>query len=116
MCSVESTLTDPGPLCPGDTTMLICNGTDAIVQTWSYRSEQVVRVSTIGGTQITPQPPLPIQGVAFSISVLSTTPQLVTQLSFVADTFMDAGSVSCNSVSSSISIPQVITLQVANTG
>lgn len=118
--SANSTLTDPGQVCPGNTVRLICDVTTAAVQTWFYWNERVAQVANASsGPIISPLPLQPIQGVIFDISVLSTNPYLVTQLSFVASNTMEGGNVTCRTVLSDTSLLPVnneVLLQVENIG
>lgn len=78
-------LTDPGPLCPGEVVTLTCTHAAGTSQlSWFY--PQSLNIITINISK--PNIPLPavreVLGVEFSISLLSTSPDVVSQISFVA--------------------------------
>ena len=98
VCGVSAILTDPGPVCEGDTVVLTCTIPGGVQQVWSYNGD------TIGDGQVTPGrlPPTnpdtvpEMGGVEFTLSLLEgTSPDLVSQLSFTASTDMDGETIQC---------------------
>jgi hypothetical protein len=90
---VSGLLTDPGTVCPGSTVVLNCttSGGMGSFQIWSYNGAQL--------TSVTPRTTTPIDversGVVFSISLLSTTPDIMSQISFVASPSINGGTLTC---------------------
>lgn len=93
---VSSILTDPGPLCPGVTTVLTCNVTRGDIQIWGYDGMRVARTSIGDITQ--PVSPVQVGGITFSIRVLSFDPNLASQLSFNASVVMEGRIISCDTL------------------
>ena len=107
--SATTTLSDPGPLCADETTVLTCNVTGVSIR-WIYDGTQ------FGGLISPSRPPssdpiLVEGGLMFTLSLLENTgSNLVSQLSFTASTDMDGRVVTCinseGSVDTSILIVQ----------
>jgi hypothetical protein len=89
---VSGLLTDPGTVCPGSTVVLNCT-TPGNLQTWIYNGASVL--SIIPG--VTPFPAnVEVSGVMFSISLLSSTPDIESQISFVASSSVNGRTLVCS--------------------
>ena len=116
VCGVSAILTDPGLVCTGDTVLLTCTIPRGVQQVWSYNGD------TIGDGQVTPGrlPPTnpdtvpEMGGVEFTLSLLegSTSPDLVSQLSFTASTDMDGGTIQCAGSDGTSSVSDDSVIQV----
>jgi len=93
---VSSVLTDPGPLCTNDTVVLNCSAAGSIAQSWRYDGEMITFIQTRIG-QLPPADPMERSGVAFSVSLLSTSPVLLSQIVFVASQMMNGSTLICAS-------------------
>ncbi len=110
-------LTDPGPLCTGQTATLTCNITGGTRINWNY---------IVGGTRgliptydpdigvSPPTEPVTANGVEFTASVLMTQPQLVSTISFVPSTMMNGGELVCSGFAG-VLVSEAITLHVDST-
>ena len=109
---VSGILIDPGPLCPGETTLLTCTITQGTDLSWSYSSGRIVAI--IPGVNIfPPSGPILENGVEFAVTVLSTSPDLVSQISFVVSVIVNGRTLECSGVStSSGAVSRILTLQV----
>ena len=109
---VSGSLIDPGPLCPGETALLTCTITQGTDLIWSYDSG---RIFTIIPTlnRFPPSSPILENGVNFTVTVLSTSPDLVSQISFVVSATVNGRTLECSGVStSSGGVSRTLTLQV----
>ena len=117
VCGVSAILTDPGPVCEGDTVLLTCTVPGGVQQVWSYNGD------FIGGGQVIPgrlprTNPDIVGGVVFTLNLLEdSSPDLVSQLSFTASTDMNGGLIQCTgdaaaSTGGSESVTDDITVQV----
>ena len=113
-------LTDPGPLCIGQTTTLTCNITGGISLEWNYLAERIGdgRIPTFQRDDANVQPPSgPVErgGVDFTVTLqMPTSPHLVSQISFTASAMMNGVRLLCNGEVGSVLEEQVITFQVVN--
>ncbi len=110
-------LTDPGPLCTGQTATLTCNITGGTRIHWNYN------VGGSGGRIPTydpdigvspPTEPVTVNGVEFTVSVLMTQPHLVSTISFVPSAMMNGGELVCIGFSGLL-VSEAITLHVDST-
>jgi hypothetical protein len=98
-------LTDPGSFCPGDNITLICNYTGGTLQQWIYRTDKAgIQILNLNVMPEEPIVPLTVDGVVFEPALLSTTPHLASQITFVANENMDGRMVECLNVGTSGSL------------
>ena len=110
---VSGILIDPGPLCPGETTLLTCTITQGTDLSWAYDSNTITTI--IPELNILPQSdPYLESGVEFTVTVFSSTsPDLVSQISFVVSATMNGRTLECSGVSTSSGVvSRTLTLQV----
>ena len=101
---------ESGPLCPGQRATVHCNITRGTLLTWRYGSNQLVStVPTIG--TLPPDDPVMVGGVAFTVSLVSTTPDLVSELSFVVSNIINGMILVCSAVDASGAVSRSVTLQ-----
>ena len=110
---VSGILIDPGPLCPGETALLTCTITQGTDLSWNYgdsgRIFTIIPVVNI----FPPSGPILVSGVEFTVTVLSTSPDLVSQTSFVVSATVNGRTLQCSGVStSSGAVSRTLTLQV----
>ena len=98
VCGVSAILTDPGPVCTGDTVLLTCTIPRGVSLAWRYNSD----VDLIGNgayqpasNTVPPTNPDTVGGVVFTHSLLDSSPDLVSQLSFTASTDVNGGVIQC---------------------
>ena len=116
--SVSGTLSGPGTVCLGDTATLTCNITGAITLVWLFGNNlEITSLDTGGGVfGLGERPPVVMFGLAFSFSVLATSPQFVSQLRFVPDDdsfIMNGAPVTCREAAGSGDFRETITTAVA---
>jgi hypothetical protein len=111
--SVRCLLTDPGSLCPGDMVTLTCNVTGGVIQQWRYNAVDVgdMIIPALNQVPEVPAVPLMVNGVVFQLILLSITPNLASQIAFVASENMDGRMVECRI---SNQITERTTLQVGS--
>ena len=109
---VSGILIDPGPLCPGETALLNCTITDGTDLYWSYDFGRIAAI--IPEVDVfPPSGPILRNGVNFTVTVLSTSPDLVSQISFVVSATVNGRILECSGVStSSGGVIRTLTLQV----
>ena len=109
---VSGILIDPGPLCPGETALLTCTITQGTDLFWSYDSGGIAAI--IPAVNISPPSgPILENGVEFTVTVLSTSPDLVSQIRFVVSATVNGRALECSGVStSSGAVSRTLTLQV----
>ena len=101
VCPVGGILTHPGTLCPGTTTTLNCSTTGTL-NTWDYENELItVITSTSSSVEHT------VSGVDFTVSVLSTSPEFVSQIRFVASVRMNGTRLQCLEESVTLLVEEV---------
>ena len=105
-----TTLSDPGPLCAGQTAVLTCSVTDGVSITWFYRDEFVGQ--TISPSQPPPSDSVTVGGVEFTLTLSQNITHLISQLSFTASPDMDGAQVGCRSLFGGTVSSYEITLQV----
>ena len=94
MCGVSAILTDPEPVCTGDTVILTCTISGGMSLVWRYNGA-LIGNGPVTPEQLPPDNPDIVGGVEFTLSMLDSSPDLVSQLSFTASTDMDGGIVQC---------------------
>ena len=109
---VSGILIDPGPLCPGETALLTCTITQGTDLFWSYDSGRITTIIPAVNF-FPPSGPILVSGVEFTVTVLSTSPDLVSQISFVVSATVNGRTLECSGVStSSGGVSRTLTLQV----
>ena len=99
MCGVSAILTDPGPVCEGDTVALTCTIPGGVSLGWNYNNERIGGGRYIPASNIFPTTnPDTVRGVVFTHSLPSTSPDLVSQLSFTASIDVNGGAIQCAGV------------------
>ena len=89
VCPVGGILTHLGTLCPETTTTLNCSTTEALQQ-WFYENEIITAITSTSSSFSRT-----VSGVDFTVSVLSTSPELVSQIRFVASVMMNGTILRC---------------------
>ena len=110
---VSGILIDPGPLCPGETALLTCTITQGTDISWAYDSTIITTI--IPEFNVLPQSdPYLVSGVEFTVTVMSSTsPDLVSQISFVVSATVNGRTLECSGVSTSSGVvSRTLTLQV----
>ena len=110
--SVNSVSLDSGSLCPGQTAVLTCNVPGGITLLWIYNSMSFV---TISGTSVSSSDPIPVDGVEFTVSLLSNTgSDLVSEISFEVSSSINGGVLRCSGVNATAAESSEVTLQEEN--
>ena len=106
-----TTLSDPGPLCAGQTAVLTCSVADGVSIEWFYRD---VAIGPFISPAVPPSSnPVTVGGVQFTRTLSQNSNSLTSQLSFTASPDMDGSVVRCLGESPSDAFSDVeITLQV----
>ena len=88
---------ETGPLCPGHRAVITCDIPEGTTLIWTIDSN---RVSTIrpGSDTFPPDDPVMVGGVAFTVSLVSTTPDLVSEISFVVSSIINGMVLRCSGV------------------
>ena len=108
---VNSVSLDSGPLCPGQTAVLTCNVPGGISLQWLYNSMPFV---TIQGTSVPSSDPIPVDGIEFTVSLLSNTgSDLVSEISFEVSSSINGGVLTCSGVNAATE-SVAVTLQEEN--
>ena len=108
-----TTLSDPGPLCVGETAVLPCSVADGVTITWFYRDESIgLSISPSQPPSNRPSNPVTVGGVQFFRTVNQNGTHLISQLSFTASLDMDGSEVRCTGLSGGIFSSDERTLQV----
>jgi hypothetical protein len=90
---------------------LTCSVTGGLAQQWLYNSMNIGNVIAPVLNQVPEVPALPlvVDGVEFRLSLLSTTPDLASQITSVASENMDGRMVVCRTVTSpDVVVPPVL--------
>ena len=112
MSPVNSVSLDSGPLCPGQTAVLTCNVPGGITLSWIYNSMQFV---TISGTSVPSSDPIPVDGVEFTVSLLSNTgSDIVSEISFEVSSSINGGVLRCSGLNATAAESSEVTLQEEN--
>ena len=116
VCGVSAILTDPGLVCEGDTVLLTCTIPNGILLVWGYEGE-VIGNGVYRPPNVPPTNPDTVGGVVFTHSLLDSSPDLVSQLSFTASSDVNGGVIQCvgdaaTSTDGVESVSDVITVQV----
>jgi hypothetical protein len=100
---------------------LACNITGGLAQLWLYNNIAVGMpiAPALGRVPEVPAVPLMVDGVEFRLSLLSTTPALASQITFVAAQNMNGRMVECRTSirdngGATITVPETITLRVGS--
>ena len=118
VCGGSAILTDPGPVCEGDTVTLTCTIPGGVSLGWRYNSVLIGGGTYVPVTNtVPPTNPDTVGGVVFTHSLLDSSPDLVSQLSFTASSDVDGGVIQCvgdaaTSTGGFESVLDVITVQV----
>ena len=108
-----TTLSDPGPLCAGQTAVLTCSVADGVTITWFYRDESIgLSISPSQPPSNRPSNPVTVGGVQFFRTVNQNGTHLISQLSFTASPDMDGSEVRCTGLSGGTFSSDERTLQV----
>ena len=109
---VNSVSLDSGPLCPGQTAVLTCNVPGGTTLQWIYNSMLFV---TISGTSVPSSDPIPVDGVEFTVSLLSNTgSDLVSEISFEMSSSINGGILRCSGRNATAVGTSEVTLQEEN--
>ena len=109
---VNSVSLDSGPLCPGQTAVLTCNVPGGIVLQWIYNSMLFI---TISGTTVPSSDPILVDGVEFTVSLLSNTgSNLVSEISFEVSSSINGGVLRCSGANATAVGSSEVTLQEEN--
>ena len=68
--------------------------------TWQYGSDQLVSIVPALGS-LPPDDPVMVGGVAFTVSLVSTTPDLVSEISFVVSSIINGMVLGCSGLDAS---------------
>ena len=110
--SVNSVSLDSGPLCPGQTAVLTCNVPGGTLLQWIYNSMEIF---TIQGTRVPSSDPMPVDGVEFTVSLLSNTgSDLVSEISFEVSSSINGGVLRCSGLNATAVGSSEVTLQEEN--
>ena len=114
--STDGVLTDPGPLCAGQTATLTCNITGGVFLEWNYVLEgENGRIPTYDSARNVFPPSGPVErgGVEFTVTLqMPTSPHLVSQISFTASAGMNGRQLDCVSIVGTTLLQQNTILQV----
>ena len=101
---------ETGPLCPGQRAVITCDIPEGITLLWIYDSNYV---STIRPSTATfpPVDPVMVGGVAFTVSLVSTTPDLVSEINFVVSSIINGMVLRCSGVTGTRVVDRSATLQ-----
>ena len=109
---VNSVSLDSGPLCPGQTAVLTCNVPGGTLLQWIYNSMVFVIIS---GTLVPSSDPIPVDGVEFTVSLLSNTgSDLVSEISFEVSSSINGGVLRCSGANATAAGSSQVTLQEEN--
>ena len=95
MCGVGAILTDPGPVCEGDTVVITCTIPNGTLLGWIYEGEAIGN-GVYSPPNVPPTTPDTVRSVVFTHSLLDSSPDIVSQLSFTASTDMNGGIIRCD--------------------
>ena len=88
-----TTLSDPGPLCAGQTAVLTCSVADGVAIEWFYRDGNVGQGISL--SQPPSSDPVTVGGVQFTLTLSQSSNPLISQLSFTVSPDMDGSVVRC---------------------
>ena len=109
---VNSVSLDSGPLCPGQTAVLTCNVPGGIILQWIYKSLQI---TSILSSSVPSYDPIPVDGVEFTVSLLSSTgSDLVSEISFEVSSSINGGVLRCSGANATAVGSSQVTLQEEN--
>ena len=90
--------------------MLTCNVPGGISLSWIYNS---IQFATIQGTLVPSSDPIPVDGVEFTVSLLSGS-DLVSEISFEVSSSINDGALRCSGVNATAVGSSEVTLQEEN--
>ena len=94
--------------------MLTCNIPGGITLQWIYNSMQF---ANIRGFSVPPSDPIPVDGVEFTVSLLSNTgSDLVSEISFEVSSSINGGVLRCSGLNATAVGSSEVTLQEENCG
>ena len=110
--SVDVSL-DSGPLCPGQTAVLTCNIPGGISLQWIYNS---IVIGTIRPPNSIPSSdPIPVNGVEFTVSLLSSTgSDLVSEINFEVSSSINGRVLRCSGLNDAAVGSSEVILQEEN--
>ena len=92
--------------------MLTCNIPGGITLQWIYNSMLLV---TIQGTSVPSPDPIPVDGIEFTVSLLSNTgSDLVSEIHFEVSSSINGGVLRCSGVNATAAESRGVTLQEEN--
>ena len=101
---------ETGPLCPGQRAVITCDIPEGATLRWIYDSNDVSTIRPSSDT-FPPDDPVMVGGVAFIVSLVSNTPDLVSEISFVVSSIINGMVLRCSGVSASEVVGRSVTLQ-----
>ena len=94
--------------------MLTCNVPGGITLQWIYNAMQFVTIRP--PSSIPPSDPIPVDGVEFTVSLLSNTgSDLVSEISFEVSSSINGGVLRCSGLNAAAVESREVTLQEENT-
>ena len=101
---------ETGPLCLGQRAVITCDIPGGTTLRWTYGSNDV---STIRPSTATfpPDDPVIVGGVAFTVSLVSITPDLISEISFVVSSTISGRVLRCSGVTGTGVVGRSVTLQ-----
>ena len=110
---VNSVSLDSGPLCPGQTAVLTCNVPGGTLLQWIYNSMVIVTIRP--PNSVPSSDPIPVDGVEFTVSLLSNTgSDLVSEISFEVSSSINGGVLRCSGLNATAVGTSEVTLQEEN--
>ena len=101
---------ETGLLCPGQRAVITCDIPEGTTLIWTYDSNDVSTIIPSTAT-FPPDDPVMVGGVAFTVSLVSTTPDLVSEISFVVSSIINGRVLRCSGVDASGVVGRSVTLQ-----
>ena len=101
---------ETGPLCPGQRAVITCDIPEGTTLIWAYDSTTVSTIRPSSDT-FPPEDPVMVGGVAFTVSLVSTTPDLASEISFVVSSIINGMVLRCSGVDASGVVDRSVTLQ-----
>ena len=101
---------ETGALCPGQRAVITCDIPEGTTLIWTYDSASVSTIRPSSDT-FPPEDPVMVGGVAFTVSLVSTTPDLVSEISFVVSSIINGMVLVCSGVTGTGAVGRSVTLQ-----
>ena len=98
------------PLCPGQRAVITCDIPEGTTLIWTYDSTGVSTIRPSSDT-FPPDDPVMVGGVAFTVSLVSITPDLVSEISFVVSSIINGMVLRCSGVTGTGAVGRSVTLQ-----